>query len=211
MNVSLIWRIVIGAVALIGSGGTLAYLLNENKTIIEKGLIILGMQNSGKTTIYDFLQKTNKAGVTSKVDDYQEFKYTFKDKNSVTIRKGKDIGGRLEFVKPFYKKMINDPNVDVCFFVFNVFEYLNDEEYSGDVNARLHFLFENGILEKNYKIIGSYLDKFKVSEQSIVQARICLLVKDKSYSGLFSSHNFHLTNLTDEEQLGTLIETTLKK
>jgi GTPase SAR1 family protein len=209
MNIGLIRTLVITVATIVVSSAPVWYWWNKDKLIIKRGLAILGMQGSGKTTIYDFLKNGKKAGDTTNVDDYEEFNYKIDTKTSIIIRKGKDIGGRDEFIKPFYKKMINDTNVDVCLFVFNAKEYLSNEEYRGGVNARLHFLFENGILKKKTKVIGSFLDHFTIGEQSKVKSKIIDHIKDKSYAELLSSQNFYLSDLTNRKQLKNIIETTL--
>ncbi len=200
------------AVAVGAAGGVLATLFSEDdKPLVKKGIVILGIQNSGKTTIYDFLKGEKKAGVNSKIDEYEEFKYFFNEKDSIVIRKGIDMGGDPGIFGRYFGRMINDINIDFCFFVFNAFAYVNKEEYRRDVNSRLHSIYEKGILKKNTAIIGSFMDHFKKEEMPNVYDKINRLTINKSYSRLLSREYFHLIDLTDDIKLKNLINTTLKK
>lgn len=202
----------IGSAAAVGAaGGFLANYLSKDKMFVKKGLVILGMQDAGKTTIYDFLQGKKRAGVSSNVDDYDEFTYSFDKENAIVIREGKDIGGGEEFIKKHYNKMINDTNIDFCFFVFNSFKYLNDKTYERNVNARFHIIYEKKILNKKTAIIGSFMDQFTKQEKSNVYNRISERITHKSYAELLSKEYFHLIDLTKEIELKKFINKTLIK
>lgn len=199
------------AVAAGTAGGYLATVLFKDKIKIEKGLAILGMQGAGKTTIYDFLQGKKKAGAITTVDDYDEFEFDIDKKNTIVFRKGKDIGGGSEFIKKYYQQMIADKNIDYCFFVFNSYDYVNDKDYRGQVNARLDHIYNKKILVKKACIIGSFLDKFCETDKSEIKSKIQQFVKDKPYEILLSGHYFHLVDLINESQLKKLLTTTLNK
>ena len=200
------------AVAAGAAGGALVTIFSEdNKPLVKKGLVILGTQNSGKTTIYDYLQGKKNAGINSKNDEYEEFIYSFNDNNSIIIRKGIDLGGDAGIFGKYYGKMINDKNIDFCFFVFNAFAYVNVENYRRDVNSRLHSIYEKGVLNKNTAIIGSFADHFSKEEIANVYDKISELTINKSYSSLLSREYFHLVDLTNDIKLKKLIKTTLSK
>lgn len=200
------------ALAAGAAGGGLAAIFSEDdKPLVKKGLFILGMQNSGKTTIYDFLQGKKNAGVTTNIEDYSEFKYFFNDNDSIVIRKGVDTGGDAGIFGRYYGKMIKDENIDFCFFVFNSFAYVNEEKYRREVNARLHSIYEQGILKKNTAIIGSFKDHFAKEEMSNVDDKIRKLTINKSYSSLLSREFFHLIDLTNDTKIKKLIKTTMLK
>ena len=200
------------AVAAGAAGGGLAAVFSKDKKpLVKKGLFILGMQNSGKTTIYDFLRGEKKAGVTTNINDYDEFTYSFNSTNSIVIRKGIDTGGDPAIFGRYYKKMIENKNIDFCFFVFNSFKYVNEEEYRREVNARLHAIYEKGILNKNTAIIGSFRDHFGEEKIYSIHNKITKLTSNKSYSILLSREFFHLIDLTNASKVKTLIETTMVK
>lgn len=178
---------------------------------LKKGLVILGMQQSGKTTIYDYLQGKKNAGASTNIDEYEEFKYYINDKHSVKIRKGRDIGGGEEFIKSFYTKMIQDSDIDICLFVFNAYKYVHEEEYRRDVNARLGLLHRKGILEKKTAIIGSFEDLFPKAERGSVYETIRSLSAGKPYAELLTRQHFYVTDLTKKDQLKDLIDLTFKK
>jgi hypothetical protein len=200
------------AVAAGAAGGGLATIFSKDKKpLVKKGLFILGMQNSGKTTIYDFLRGEKKAGVTTNIDDYNEFTYSFNSTESIVIRKGVDTGGDPAIFGRYYSRMIENKNIDFCFFVFNSFKYVNEEEYRREVNARLHSIYEKGILNKKTAIIGSFKDHFGQEKMYSIHNKITQLTSDKSYSILLSREFFHLVDLTNESKIKKFIETTMIK
>lgn len=201
-----------GAAAAAGTtGGILATVLFKDKIKIKKGLAILGMQGAGKTTIYDFIQGKKKAGAITTVDNYDEFEFNIGKNNTIVFRKGKDIGGGSEFIKKYYQQMIADKDIDYCFFVFNSYDYVNDKDYRGQVNARLDHIYNKKILVKKTCIIGSFLDKFSETDKSKIKSEIQQFVKDKPYEILLSRDYFHLADLVDDGQLKKLLLTTLNK
>lgn len=200
------------AVAAGAAGGGLAAIFSKEDTpLLRKGLFILGMQDSGKTTIYDFLSGKKNAGVTTNITEYNEFKYSFGDQHSMVIRKGIDTGGDSGFFGRYYGKMIKDENIDYCFFVFNSYEYIKNQNYRREVNSRLYAIFEKGILNKSTAIIGSFEDHFTQDELPFVYDKINELTKDKSYSSLLSREFFHVIDLRNEAKLKKLIKTTMLK
>ncbi len=192
-----------GSAVLAGAaGGALVNEMTKDKPlIIKKGIFILGPQQVGKTTLYDYLQGKNNSSKQTSVNNYDEFTYKIDKDKSLIIRKGKDIGGGTEFIERFYEKMITDKEVDYGFFVFNAYEYLNNIEHRRDVNARLDFIYGKNILNKKTIIIGSYIDKFSNEEVDKVASKIKELTADKSYRTLLSGEYLHLLNLTNHESL----------
>lgn len=191
------------AVAAGAAGGVLASgVLTPKKTPkVKKGIFILGPQQVGKTTIYKYLQGNNSTSEQTSVNNYEEFIYKIDTDKSLIIRKGKDIGGGEEYIR-FYEKMIKDKEGDYGFFVFNAYNYIHDiEDHRGDVNARLDFIFEKKILNKNTIIIGSFIDQFDEKERASVFEKIKKMTEDKPYSILLSGEYFHLLNLKDSDSL----------
>lgn len=162
------------------------------------GLAIFGMEESGKTTIFNYLRNENKVGATS-VRELNEFEYKLDNGKTRLIKKGVDIGGGTEYIKAYYAPMLSDSNYDVCFFVFNSFKYLTEQKEQLNINARIKFIKEKNVKNKKIILIGSHFDKFNIDE-SKVRSEITSKVKDKDYVSLFSEH-LVLMNLTDKRML----------
>ena len=162
------------------------------------GLAIFGMEESGKTTIFNYLRNENMVGATS-VRELNEFEYKLENGKTRLIKKGVDIGGGTEYIKAYYAPMLSDNNYDVYFFVFNSFKYLTEQTEQLNINARIKFIKEKNIENKKIILIGSHFDKFKIDE-SKVRSEITSKVKDKDYVSLFSEH-LVLMNLTDKRIL----------
>ena len=208
---------IIGAVALglAGGVGAIVKVFNDVRHKLKikprRGIVILGTQQSGKTTIYDFLQGKENAGASTNIDEYEEFEYHIDEKHSIKIRKGRDIGGGEEFIRTFYTKMMQDSDIDICLFVFNSYKYVHEEEYRRDVNARLGLLHRKDMLAKKAAIIGSFVDQFPKTERASVYQKIKALTRDKPYAELLTKQHFHLTDLTKKDKLKSLIDLTFKK
>ncbi len=174
---------------------------------VKKGICILGPEKVGKTSLYNFLKSENSSGQTT-VHEYKEFVYNIDKNKSIIIRKGIDIGGGTEYIHRYYEKMINDKKIDYCFFVFNAFKYLKDEddEYQRHVRARLQFIFNKNILDKKAIIIGSHIDLFDADEKAEIAKKIKESTSDKSYSTLLTNEYLHLLNLNNEIALKTFFE-----
>lgn len=150
------------------------------------GLAIFGMQESGKTTIFNHLRNENQGPGTT-VRTLNEFEYKLDNGKTRLIKKGVDIGGGEEYIKKNYAPMLSDSNYDVYFFVFNSFKYLNELTEELNVNARIKFIQEKNINKKKIYLIGSYFDEFKEGESEI-RKKIKTKVTDKPYNDLFDEH-----------------------
>jgi hypothetical protein len=185
------------------TGGVLGSgVLFDKKPKVKKGVFIMGPQLVGKSEIYKHLQRSTKEATQTSVSGYEEFDYQLGNKESITIKKGKDVGGGEEYISRFYKKILQDKEVDYILFVFNVYKYINNiDDHKGDVNARLDFIHKNNSLKKNIVCIGSFIDKFKNEDKENIYKRISKLTTKKDYKVLVSKENFQLLNLTDNESL----------
>jgi AAA+ ATPase superfamily predicted ATPase len=186
-------------------------LLKKKNVKIKKGLVILGMQNSGKTTIYDCLRGEKKAGVSTNIEEYDEFIYKLDKGREIHIREGKDLGGDDGIFGKYHKKMISDEHIDFCYFVFNIREYLDTATYQRSVNARLHAIHQKGVLSKNIAVIGSYFDLLSKEEQSVVFDSLQKLTVGKGYKELVSREFLYLLDLTDKKQMKQMLIQTLTK
>lgn len=162
------------------------------------GLAVFGMQESGKTTIFNYL-RNEKEGPGTIRRELNEFEYKLDNGKIRVIKKGVDIGGGAEFIRKNYEPMLLDDNYDVYFFVFNSFKYLNELSEQRDVNARIEFVQKKNIKKKKIILIGSYFDKFKIDESKI-RSEIKKKVENKSYSSLFNE-NLVLMDLTNKSVL----------
>lgn len=119
----------------------------------EVGMAVLGIDQSGKTTWYDYLCKTNRNEKGTTKDDIDAFTLKFDDGKKVHIKDGIDIGGGGVNISPYYENMINEN--DVILFFFNAKKYIEETEYMRECNARLDFI-NNKI--KIYNLYNSYND-----------------------------------------------------
>lgn len=186
-------------------------LFKRKSSKVQKGLIILGMQNAGKTTIYDFLRGKKNAGVSTNIDDYDEFTFKMGGGEEIHIREGKDLGGDDGIFGKYHDKMINDEHVDFCFFVFNVFEYLNTLDYRRRVNSRLHSMYHKNILLKNTAIVGSYYDALPDNVKQVVYEELYKFVDGKSYKDLLSREFLYLLDLRSKKEIKIMLTKTLLK
>ncbi|WP_426092361.1 GTPase domain-containing protein [Flavobacterium sp. DSR3-2] len=188
---------LLSPIILVGLG--IAWLYEEIFPDKERtGLAIFGMQESGKTTIFNHLRNEN-YGAGTTIRPLNEFEYKLENGKTRLIKKGVDIGGGEEFIRKNYEPMLLDENYDVYFFVFNSYKYLNELKEQLDVDARIQFIQKKNINNKKIYLIGSYFDKFTIDESN-VRTLIRAKVKDKTYSSLFSE-NLVLMDLTSKSIL----------
>lgn len=174
-------------------------------------MAILGMQESGKTTILRYMQgltydSTYKPSVT---DPYKSFDWKVGDR---TIEAGVDIGGGDDWVKYNYPRFIADN--DIIMFVFNAYEFLNSNKYKRSTLGRLDFVFENikekkggnldDFIKKHFALIGTHADLINESPKSVIQ-KIQRECQDKSYSKIFKN-NFAILDLTSSDEFNNFIK-----
>lgn len=127
----------------------------------ERKLVILGMNQAGKTTMLNYLRgKNNATPEGTSREDYQAYTYTSAGNIIYHIHASVDRGGKDEFVKQ-YPKDIEKANR--IFFLFNVNLYLSDTTYRRSTHHRIFFI--NDMCKRyhsnNYRINlwGTFIDK----------------------------------------------------
>lgn len=167
----------------------------------EVGMAVLGIDQSGKTTWYDYLCKTNRNEKGTTKDDIDAFTLKFDDGKKVHIKKGIDIGGGSVNIRPYYENMINEN--DVILFLFNAKKYIEDTEYMRECNARLDFINKKKHESQKIYIIMTFADKLKNRTKAYKQAYE--LLKSRPYIKEMTD-NFVLINMTDEQEKKELKE-----
>lgn len=174
-------------------------------------MAILGMQESGKTTILRYMQgyTYNSSYKPSGKEKYERFDWKVGDR---TIKAGVDIGGGDEWVKDNYPVLI--ANNDIIMFVFNADEFLNSNKYKRSTLGRLDFVFENikekkggnldDFIKNHFALIGTHADFIDESPKSVIQ-KIQRDCQNKSYSKIFKD-NFAILDLTSSEEFNKFIK-----
>ncbi|MDO6598466.1 GTPase domain-containing protein [Oceanihabitans sp. 2_MG-2023] len=151
--------IIGGVVAVIAGIFGYSIFSSEKKEIYVS---VLGPSSSGKTTLHNYLRKTEYKDATIGHNDLEKIVIK-KGNQKVTIKKGKDIAGTDQAVKAYYKEEIQLS--DVSFFIFDSSKILEKETYSKNVNGRLNFINKYCKTSKKEKLkimlIASHFDKVK--------------------------------------------------
>lgn len=165
-----------------------------------KKIVVLGMQEAGKTTFLCHLRKKTyvKEGTSSAPFGSFSIKLT---KGKMFIDEGVDIGGGESYISQ-YPKLIHD--ADIVFFIFNSYLYVSDSTYQLKTNARLEFINRHLTPEKKVCLIGSHLDVYNEEYKNsnavnVIRDIICDETNyPKPYRRLLdtSTNVFVATNLT---------------
>lgn len=181
MQEAWIWFVPIIASVLIG--GTLIVGLSSSdigKNFKGVGMAVLGMQESGKTTWYNYLLGENREGQTTEYI-IRQFSISLGDgdDNKLTIREGKDIGGVEEYQK-YYEEMVKTN--DKILFLFNLNNYDTKWNYQRQVHSRIQLICEamgKDKVSENLYIIMTHADKVKNLEKT--KANTKMNIQDKEY------------------------------
>ena len=198
---------IIAWAALAGLGG--AILIGTITSIWGSGdhlgMAVLGMPESGKTTWYDYLLKTNRRYTTVDSVEIDGFKISFSDGKSVIVKKGKDIGGNEENIRIYYSKMIE--NNDIVLFFLNIEKYLGSMAYERDANSRLDFIYFSWKEKKGDKdpsktvyLIMTHVDKVSNSKEAI--EKVLNRMRRRSFSAITTQYT--AINMINNEQLEEL-------
>lgn len=168
-------------------------------------LAVLGMQGAGKTQFLSNIRNIdyNEYSATSGEEKYEKFKTKIGNRE-VTIEGGMDIPGGPEYIKDYYKVLV-DKN-EIIFFIFNSYDYLNNRDYRNETQARLDLIFD--LIEgkgKSTMLFGTFADRFKDdSERREAYNRIKESVSNKSYYPLFKS-NYAILDMRNKKELNEKI------
>lgn len=197
---------IIGA-ALGGSIVIFATIFGGDDSVPVKGknIAVLGMQGAGKTqflaNIRNESYKDYQATIGS--EGYDSFTIHLGDRG-VKIEKGKDIGGGDEYIRDYYKDLIN--RCDVVFFLFDSYKYLNEEKYRENVQARLEFIHRHiGGKSIDTVIFATFADKFEKKDAvENAYSEIKRSIIGKTYGELFKT-NFLLLDMRNKDELMKLL------
>lgn len=183
--------------------GCIIIVYNTVRTTGKK-LAVLGMERAGKSTLYNML-RTGEPGthLNTTIEEYGEF--TIKDRK-IKIKKGKDIGGGLEFIQ-YYEDLIKQN--EIIIFVFNVSKYLNDLIYQRETKDRLDFVYrkskEYNKEMNNLVMIASHIDILSSDKQKTAMKEILNTISGKQYNEMFKN-NFFVMNIVNNEHINKLKE-----
>ncbi len=163
-------------------------------------IAVLGMIGAGKTQFLSNLRNIdyNKFSTLGE-EKYEKFKTTIGNRE-VIIEAGIDIPGGPEYIKDYYKVLV-DKN-EIIFFIFNSYNYLNNRDYRNETQARLDFIYDliKG-KEKSTMLFGTFADQFKDdSERKDAYKKIKESVINKSYYPLFKS-NYAILDMRNKKEL----------
>lgn len=175
------------------------------KEVKGKQLVVLGMPRAGKTRFYRFLQnKPYEEGETG-IEPYEEFEYKKTNGETIIIKKGEDIGGSEDYVKPYYEKMIMES--DILVFCFDISKYMSDSNYEREVNARFDYIWRRfkdlKLKKENFVKLASHKDELK-DPRSFVK-EFDQLLKRKPYFKDFK-YNFFTVDMTNKKDLEFVIK-----
>lgn len=177
-----LFPIIIGAIILFGIV-VIVIILSDSPSPETKKIIILGLQGSGKTTLWRLLKGEHLTkgtySPTSK-DQVESFNVSGSNNRTIKIETTLDLGGGDLYVN-HYKEL-----VEAGTFVYFLIDLTTISEKKADINQRLcklNSLFKDkGIEEKcGLKIIGTHLDETGLTKQQAIE-KIAKEIKLKYYN-----------------------------
>lgn len=174
-----------------------------------KKIAILGMKGAGKTRLLNFLQQKPYVEYGTMEDAYSEFIYTKQDGSQIKIHKGIDIGGEERHIPEYYKKWLEESDRSIIF-VFDLYQYNNDEQYRDNTNARFDYInrYFKGEKDKDICVLSSHIDLFGKDAQKAVN-KFKEYIEKKEYANLIL-RNYSPVNMTDDEMLRKIEDQILK-
>ena len=194
------WFIPLIIVAGLGGVVTIAAIASDTEPVLGKKISVLGMQGAGKTQFLAHLSNESYKNLSASlgVEKYPTFATKIGDR-TVIIGGGEDVPGGEEYIRDYYEDQIEKN--EIIFFLFNTYEYLNDEKYNLNTRARLDFI--NGKIKnisKKVVVIGTFADKFNdENERKNAFKKIQESVNNTSYSPLFKI-NFAIVDMKNNRE-----------
>lgn len=202
------WWFIPAIIAIIGLFSLVIIISGDSASDTFKNersvdLAILGPNEAGKTTLWNFFKGRPASKVYYETADKEKISFVASSTiwNAVKLRfKGVDINGHGDFIRTDWEKLIKNSNMII--FVFNSYKYLNSIDYQRDVNQRMQFVYSTVRKQTDEKkraiwLLGSYADKLDNKKKD--WERIIGIVKTKPYCDI--SHNNACVNLTNEDEL----------
>ena len=198
---------VIGLSLIIISGKSGPKVFENEKSV---DLAILGPNEAGKTTLWNFFKGRPASKVYQETDGKIALSFVASsiiwnavkpDKPEEKLRfTGYDINGNGDFIRTDWEKLIKNSNMIII--VFNSYKYLNSVDYHRDINHRMQFVYSTVRKQTDGKkrgiwLLGSYADKLgnkKKDWESIIG-----IIKTKPYCDI--SQNNACVNLTNKDEL----------
>ncbi len=186
--------------------GFLASILGWGyRKVKGKRLVVLGMKEAGKTRFYRFLQNKPYVEEETEVDNYEEFYYKKNNGETVLIKKGIDIGGSEDYVKPYYERMIAEN--DILIYCFDISRYLIDTAYMKQVNYRFEFISRKyKELKKdkyNFVKLATHIDKTPNPKEAV--KKFDSMIEKKEYKTDFKKNLFPV-DVTNKQELRKIVE-----
>lgn len=206
---------LIPAIIVVVAGLTIIIIFGDSGKKTFKGeksvdLAILGPNEAGKTTLWNFFKGTPDCKGYHETEGKTAVSFVASDIVWTAIKPDKperklkftgyDINGNGDFIRTDWEKLIEKSNMVI--FVFNAYKYLNNTEYQRDVNQRMGFVHstvgkQTDTKKRGIWLLGSYADK--LSDRKKDWAKIIDIIKTKPYCEI--SHNNACVNLTKEDEL----------
>ncbi len=196
--------LVILASGALGLGGFLLASLSEPNEE-TRDIIILGMQGSGKTTLWEALGAKVRAGATYSEEAIDSFSIEVireGETHRISIHNAKDVGGAKDFVS--YKHYLDLINSDsFVYFIVNAM-HIRKSDYYEDIEDRLllinKIVKEKGTEKLGLKILVSHCDHISGNdEKEHIYGKIKEIFKEVGFKDKFPKIEF--VNLTDSNDI----------
>lgn len=194
--------IPVGLLLLIGGAIGFAILRkNTRKTLAGKKVMLFGPPLSGKTTFINWLIKDyhTKDYHASGSGDFK----TLKDEENQTIYTFCDMGGGHGLLNGGVMEEKYKEN-DIILMFFDYAQYISDNAYKTDVEARFDALaFLHKQEQKPVLLIGSHWDELDNSQQQNVKTGgiVQLVDSSKDYYRFLGGLKLILANLTEKKEV----------
>ena len=185
-------------------GTVISFRINRKKTrrtLAGKKVMLFGPPESGKTTFFNWLIKdqATEEHHESGSGDYEEIT----DKEKQTIYTFCDMGGAPGFLNGGMMEQKYKES-DIILMFFNYAQYISDNNYKDDVEARfdaLAFLHKQN--QKPVLLIGSHWDELNDSQQQNVKSCgvVSLVDSSKEYYRFLGGLKLILANLKEKNEV----------
>lgn len=188
---------------LLGAGAIGFAILRKKtrKTFAGKKVMLFGPPLSGKTTFINWLIKDHPT-TDYHASGSSDFK-TLKDEENQTIYTFCDMGGGHGFLNGGVMEQKYKEN-DIILMFFNYAQYISDNAYKTDIEARFDALaFLHKQEQKPVLLIGSHWDKLNNSQQQDVKTGgiVQLVDSSKDYYHFLGGLKLILANLTEKKDV----------
>lgn len=163
---------------------------------------ILGMIGAGKTQFLANLRnkRYDECVPTASIEEVGTFSFKLNNGKTIIVKGCKDIPGGEEWISENYGEFIRKN--EFLFFLFDGYNYVNDNKYRISVQARMEFVHRNYLIgkAKGVYVFATFADQFKSKEErQNAISKIKSSVNGKTYAGFLS--NFCLLDMRDKDEL----------